>query len=324
MVAERTNNAKPNSFELIPVMKYIEALTNKYPEPISHQQLAKLSGVSLAAISKVKTRLYPLCDTNTLAFRRRLLLRNDADTVARIGAAFYFSNKFGQFLQGAYGQKIWMTWVLNAHEKLGKAIPEYSKFFGQQDAIFSVGLMIRGIGDSLAHVKHVKVNALDPDNVLSLIIVDAIEIMQKLGPNMSRYLVEEASLEHILELRDRLWYMTHQFLTARLEGFLSVILSALPNDATRENYLCVYRHTLTFYIDTLVFNFVTETIKKAADDVGVPWKGHYSTLGSMYSPGKTIDSLQSPLDQKSQERNRSRLSPLRVVSGYDGVEYGPS
>src|SRR6267143_261133 len=285
-MSDNNNDQKPDSTELLPLMKYLSVLLAKYPRPITPTQLSKLSKVSLAAVSKVREKLFPMCSLTSLAASRRtLLLRNDPDTVARIGYAFYLDSKLGLFLRRPYAQSFLRQWVLDGHAKLAKALPDYGTFFDKDDALFVANLSIRAVADGLDHLRKFSLVKLDPESLRAVILNQVIQLLDEALPNLSQYLKDENTLKHILAIRDKLWYMASELASQWVAGASSMILATLPDEATKQEYLAVYLHTTEFYLEKLVFMTVTKKIREAANTVKVPWLETYNTLGTIYVPG---------------------------------------
>ena len=59
--------------------RYVEALIESYPVALSQKELAEKAEVSPSAVSKIKERLYPLCDINILAYNSQFLLSPNFD-----------------------------------------------------------------------------------------------------------------------------------------------------------------------------------------------------------------------------------------------------
>ena len=279
---------KPDSTEMLPLIRYLSVLVAKYPRPITPKQLAHLSKVSIAAVSKVRDKLFPICNMTSLASTRRtLLLRNDPDTVGRIGFAFYMDSKLGLFLRSSYAQSSVRHWVLDAHSNLARAIPDYGEFFDAEDALFISNLAIRALADGLDHLRKVSIANLDPEGLRAVVLNQVIELMDEALPKLSKYLKDENTLERILIIRDKLWCMTRYIANRVVVQASSMILSTLPDEVSRQQYVSVYRHTSEFYIEKLIFETITMKIKEAADSVNVTWKTAYDTLGSMYTSAKS-------------------------------------
>ena len=66
--------------ELKSIERYFWVLLNAYPQPINQTELAKRAGVTRAAVSRVKGVLNKICDLKSLAYERKLVLKNDIDT----------------------------------------------------------------------------------------------------------------------------------------------------------------------------------------------------------------------------------------------------
>jgi hypothetical protein len=192
-------------------------------------------------------------------------------------------SKLGQFLRTPYARTFIRKSVLNGHEKLAQMLNDYPSFLDKSDILFLEDLAIRIVTDALDHLPRVSIHGFDPENLRATILNQVIQFMDEVSPSLSNYLKDQVTLEHILVIRDRLWYMAHEVLRRNVRDFFSLVLSALPSDEVREIYVTVYLHTAEFYLQTLVFEAITQKIREAANSVNVPWRGHYDTVGGMVS-----------------------------------------
>jgi hypothetical protein len=283
-------------FQLVSLVRYITILANRYPQPMTYKELANKARVSKAAISNVKDRLNSICDIRVLANKRKLLLSSDAKTISRIFFAFFMSSKPGPLLKTAYVRTLWRGWISQLHEKLSKTLPEYPMFFSNDDAVFASELLLRNIADSLTRTPPPKVTAFDDEGVRYAIIDLVQNIMRRLGPNFTRYLRDETTLKRILILRDKAWFLFLRVARQNIPKTFAAILQTLPDDDTRQTYVQIYHATVVFYIQRIVFGYITEQIKISAESAGVRYDEDYSTLGRFYSPSDAETSTQSQLE----------------------------
>ena len=62
------------------IERYYWILVESYPEPINQTELAKRAGVTRAAVSQVRDTLIKICDLKSLAYEKKLVLKNEMKT----------------------------------------------------------------------------------------------------------------------------------------------------------------------------------------------------------------------------------------------------
>src|SRR6267143_660230 len=159
-----------NVSDLMPLVRYLGILTHKYPRALSHKDLAEYAHVSKAAVSKVKDRLYEVCDDRWLGRRRRLLLRTDNKSAAQIFSAFFFTGQLKSLIKSTYGKALIEKWVQGYYITAAKTLPELREFFSQEDAIFVSGLVATAVADSVAHLDFTTLDTLDDNGAQSAIV----------------------------------------------------------------------------------------------------------------------------------------------------------
>lgn len=275
--------------ELLPVIRYLNVLIDRYPRPTTLKQLSRSSKVSLAAVSKQRDKLFRVCDISRLAsLRRSLLLKNDFETAARIGFTFYIDSNLGRFIRSAYAQTLLRESVLEAHNALCEKLPGYSKFFEEEDAVFVTNLAVTVITDGLDELQHVKLVDLDPDNLRTAIINEVILLIDRVLPNFSHHLKDQQTLEHVLAIRDKVWYLAKEMIRVATTQALAQFLATLADDNERNLYVEVYIRTANFYLDKFLDGAFTKRVKDAANSVHARWKPEYDSLGTVFKPTITI------------------------------------
>jgi hypothetical protein len=309
--------------DLLPLVRYLDVLIEKYPKALTPKQLSKLSKVSLAAVSKMRDRLFPLCDVKWLASRRRsLLLRIDLDTLLRIGFTFYLDSRLGQFLRSVYAQTFLRKLVLDSHLNLTKLLPYYSAHFDEENALSLVGLGVRVVTDVLDQLPKATIRQLDSESLLTAIITQVIQSMDKIWPALSRQLKDPNTLKTVLEIRDKFWYLAQDISRLFLPKALEHILASLSDEKTRNDYLGVYVYTANFYLEEFLSQTITKKIREAAANANVPWNESYDKLGSTYiARGITHQGL--PLYSTNRDvPNATTNAERAIVSSGAGIARG--
>ena len=271
--------------QYLPLVRYLSVLIERYPHPTTLKQLSKSSKVSLAAVSKQRDKLFQVCDVTRLAsLRRSLLLKNDFETAAKIGFTFYIDSKLGRFIRSSYAQTMIRKSVLDAHATLSEKLPGYAKFFEQDDAFFVTNLAVSIITDGLDQLQHVKMIDIDSDNLRTVIINEIVLLIDQVVPNFSQYLTDQRTLEHVLAIRDKLWYVAQEVIRSGVVQAFAQFLATLPDDSARKAYIEVYVQTSNFYLAKFLDESFTKRVRDAAHTVHANWKPTYEELGSVYTP----------------------------------------
>jgi hypothetical protein len=237
----------------------------------------------------MRDRLFPICDITKLAARRRsLLLKNDPDTFLRIAFTFYIDSRLSVFLRSPYSQAFLQKLVLDSHKGLVKALPQYSEFFEQDDPLFLVDLAVDVITEVLDHVPKVTIRDLDYQNIMTTILSQAIQLIDKIWPALCHQLEDPVRLEALLAIRDKLWYTAREIAKLFVPQALSHILATLQDEKTKQDYLRVYLSTIDFYLEKFLTETFTRKIREATEHAKVPWKESYNNLGSVFRPPETV------------------------------------
>lgn len=297
---------------LMPLLRYVSILANKYPKPLSHKDLADYAHVSKAAVSKVRNRLYEICDDKTLGRRRRLLLRTDDRTAGQVFVTFFLGARLKPLLKSAYGKSLVRKWVHEYYRKIVKTAPELPKFLGEDDAVFVSELITTALAESVGHLDFTLLDALDESGGQYAMIASGVAIMKRLGPNLQRSIKDEAAVHRILVIRDKAWFFLLRVIDSRLGLVFRDLLEQIPEDDTRRTYLSVYQRTVEFYLRRAVSEYVTKPIREAAEKNRVRFDPDYFELGHFFQPHTTT----SPAGL-SEER------PLPVVAGKARLEEEP-
>lgn len=316
---------KPDASEIEPLIRYVQVLANCYPTPISQKQLARKAKVSLPAVSKIRERLQSICEPR-LGFQRKLVLRRDATTVSVLFETFFSAGEIAPLLESGYGKSLWRTWVLDIHKQIYKTVPEYAKFFNDDEALFVADLLVRALIDSIGRFDFSRIDRWDSEGVQYALVMQVVNVVNKIGKNLRRQLKDHDSLERILAIRDRAWFMCMELVKNRLGGVFSEVLSSLSDGTTRDRYLEVYIETATFYLKHRIFDYFNEQIRKAAASAGIEFPQSYIEVGRFFDPEreKRDPDCSGPRSRSSSIFNQTGKSGHEIhrTKGIDQLELG--
>lgn len=276
---KRDEQSKGNGEDLRPVRKYIGILANQYPRPVPRRELAQLANVSKPAITKIAHRLYPVCNTKILAFEKGFVLKSDKKTASSIVGLFLFKPTFSEFQRTPYVGA--MLEKLGPHEIISKALPDYSKFFTEEDTMFASTLFLQIMAEGMKEMGTLELERLDEKEY-------AFALGMKIGPIIQRsfaslhLFVDEKNLVRLLVFRDKLFFLTKALLEKQILKMR--ILSTIKDKNTFDDYKRVYLHTIDFYLRDAFSRFVTSAISEAARKGTIPLPQEYSTIGRFFRP----------------------------------------
>ena len=255
---------------------YIEVLMTAFPKPITRKELAQKTGVSQAAITKVKDRLLRLCDQNALIFSRKLILRTD-ETFWKLLVLYFLQMKPTKILLSNYGWE--MIKQMNIHSKISERFKEYSSHFNEEDTETIIRIMLYNLGN-FQITNQIKTSIGDPQVRMMLLSTQYATAMESIFQKLDFPMENIEDLLSILTIRDKLFYLTKQLLWQQIQK--ASILQELSK-TEKTTYLKVYSKTIDFYLRKL-FGIGTNSIKQTAERRKLEFKENYEEIGHFYKP----------------------------------------
>lgn len=284
--------AETSDFESI--VRYLEALLNSFPSPMSQTQLAKESNVSKAAITKVKDRLFEICDDQSLIYKRKLVLKKDSNTFGRIINSALRSGHLHSLIDSPFFKQQILD--LKLHQNFSKSIPFYSTYFSEEDTNLLINLAISIIYEALPNEDElystIKDRLDDGSLVISAIMSSVFFNLEKLISSDRLVLqFRKYDLKRILTLRDKVYF----FANALFEQFVSnlKIVSDIKRPEQREGYIMVYKETFDFYLKHYLEQFSNVLLVFGPDSHISETDLDKFIIGSYFSPGAKVDVSES-------------------------------
>ena len=274
MTVENLENHDPH--ELEGLTHYTDVLISAFPIPIARKELAQKVGVTQAAITKVKDRLFKLCDKNALIFGRKLILRTD-ETFWRLLVLYFLQMKPTKMLLSNYGRE--MIKKMNIHSKISERIEEYPSHFREEDTETILRIALYNIGN-FQITNQIKTSIGNPQQRMTLLSTQYTTAMESILRKLDLPIESIEDLLSILTIRDRLFYLARQLIWQRVQK--TSILQELSK-TERITYLKVYSKTIDFYLAKL-FHIATDFIKRAAERRKLEFKEAYEKIGHFYKP----------------------------------------
>jgi len=262
--------------------KYIQALVDSYPIPISQSELARRSSVTKSAISKTRNALLELCDLPTLAIKKKLVLKSDFNTFMEIFHVYFVESNTEEFFEGDYAKT-----VLNPTEiynKLTKALKEFTftKYFGKDDIDWAIKLVLQNVQSFRIQKETVSVIAtalsdkIEDENLSE--IIPYIQLVAKLFTNFEIYVSNEEELKRTLTLRDKI-YLFIKDNAAKVISKLDDI-KEIPNSEEKKAGI----RLLTKIVERFVRKTseeITEYLWQQAKTKGIPFPDEYKEVGTL-------------------------------------------
>jgi hypothetical protein len=270
------NKGKDEFHELKGLVGYIDALMDSFPEPISRKELAKKTGVSQPAITKVKNRLLNLCEQNAFLFSNKLILRTD-ETSWKLLSFYFLQMKPTKMLLSHYGWQ--MIKLMNLHSKISEKIREYAFHFNEKDTEIMTRLVLYNL-DNFQVVNQIRTSISDPQQRTMLLSIQYVSAAQNILQKLDLPIEKAEDLRSVLTIRDKLFYFTRDLIWQQVQK--ADIMRELSTEE-KETYLKVYSTTIDFYLKKL-FGIGTNFIKQAAQRRKLEFKKDYEKIGVFYTP----------------------------------------
>jgi len=274
---------------LKPLLGYIEILSNEYPKPITQTELANKSSKSKSAITKIKDRLFDICDKDILAFQRKMVLKTDFETFGKLFTLFLLESRIQDLLKSKYVENVIKQ--IELHKKLTKQFRKfsYSKYFTEEDTDWMVTIVLRNVcafefqKDMLGAVLYA-LKGYEIENIREL--VPYIQLFGRLLLNFEVVFEGEDELKRTLKLRDKLFF----FIIENADEFLVEfeIIKNLKNPQKKLQYLEVYSETIRYFLTDFAQK-ITNGIQEKCKEKNIPFQTNYNEIGAFFGGLKKIE-----------------------------------
>ena len=254
---------------------YIEVLMSTFPKPITRKELAKKTGVSQPAITKVKDRLLRLCERNTLIFSRKLILRTD-ETFWKLLVFYFLQMKPTRMLLSRYGLE--MIQKMNIHSKISERFKEYASHFNEKDTETMIGIILHNLGN-FQITNQIKTKIGDPQQRVMLLSTQYITAIEGIFQKLDLPMENDKDLLSILTIRDKLFCLTKRLLWQQVQK--ASVLQELSKTEKR-TYLKVYSRTMDFYLRKL-FKTGSDFIEQIAQRKKLDFREDYKKIGYFHA-----------------------------------------
>ncbi|MCL4447794.1 MAG: hypothetical protein M1556_01225 [Candidatus Thermoplasmatota archaeon] len=240
----------PQPNEYVSVARYLEILWKCYPGAKTKVELSREAGVSKAAITKVKGRLFDLCEVEALAKNGKYRLKRDLKTIKTLFLVSIWSEKSSNFLESSYLRSVVSD--PNIIRKITEAIPSYSRYFTEEDTNLIINFLLHIASFASQLIKGDAIDILkehidDEEYVVSSLLSSGMTnlMIGELSQGKITEFIIELDPQTLFSLRDKLYFFVTDFSS---EIFPKLgILSKIESENEKETYVSVYRHTFEYY-----------------------------------------------------------------------------
>jgi len=287
------NDQAHNENSISSIERYIEVLIESFPNGLTQRELAKRANVSPSAVSKIKERLFPLCEIEKLAFDSRLVLKPNFQVFRTVIEEQIKEQKLLNVLRlisTEYGERV--INVFDIHGYLVSRVPIYGFLFNEKETKLMTTIIlryIRSLGIPLAKEKEFEgiigsIRKYGFDDSQSEGFLLGILLSLKLTQLAVDWPVEsEEELRILVGLRDKIFYM----LKHALSNFtinLSIYKSLKKQE--KEEYNAVCEKVINYYLRK-IFTAFTESLEKAMTHKKISFDQRYKEIG-LFAKEKAI------------------------------------
>lgn len=263
--------------------KYVQALIHAYPRPITQSELAQKSSVTKSAISKIRSTLLELCDMHTIAYKKKLVLKSDFDTFARIFHVYFLRLETEELFKSDYAKT-----VLNPgqiYDKLSQGLKEFSftDYFNKKDINWAISLVLQNISafqiqkDAISFVTAVLGSKIEDEDLSE--VIPYIQLVSKLFTNFEITIENEEELQKTLALRDKI-YLFIKDNVAAIASKLNVLKEM--EDLEKKKLGIELLSKIAESIMKTTCNEITDYLRQQAKAKGIPFPKEYREIGALF------------------------------------------
>ncbi len=241
---------EPDIKSLMPLEKYLSILVDSYPEPMRASELAKKTGHSKAAITKIRERLLRLCDTKSMLFEKGFVLHQDFNIIPSLFIVFLANGNHKRFLSSKFFKSLINGKMI--HQKISTIFPLYGLHFSEADTTFLVLKIVECIENLPPKDFQVLSKLILSRKPSSSWTLSSLNELQSITKNLKFTFNNKEELLATIHLRDKFFFFAREIIWGLIQGMK--ILNK-QDEKTREQYLSVYKDTADFYLRQIFEKF---------------------------------------------------------------------
>jgi hypothetical protein len=265
---------------------YLEVLVKRYPEAITQKELAELASVTPAAVSKIKDKIFPLCNVETLAYESKMVLKPNLFILEKLMQERMNQKNILTVIQ-LFGTRYSEDTITKTdiHNWISEKIPFYSLLFTEEESQLGAKIILRYIRTFSGTEKEVEKakKALDFFSNIELLGPqgESLIVGALLGNSIGRRQFEwpidsDVELLLFIQLRDKVFHILMKFLSLTIVNWS--IFDQLKTTREKTEFKKVYESTFDFYMKK-VFTIITDSLEIACRKKNLKFKKKYKEIG---------------------------------------------
>ena len=266
--------------------KYLEVLIESFPTGLTQKELAEKANVSPSAVSKIKEKLFPLCNVQTLAFESRLVLEPSSEVLRKIAESYLKEKNLLRTLKivsTSYGERVIRD--VDVHKRIVKEIPIYGAIFSDEETRLMTTIFLRfarsvrfpssveqNVKNLIEAVRQSDFTELEDLDAISIFLVTA-KLRQ---PGFEWPLSSEQELHILIALRDKVFHVL-RLLGNRVARELPVYRSFSSEE--KKTYKVVCEKVIDYYLEQF-FRDLTTSLESTAEKKNLSFDQSYRKIGS--------------------------------------------
>lgn len=264
--------------EFTSILPYLQVLVNNFPDALSHTNLANKVNVTPAAVSKVKEKLFHLCNKEIYGLYRKFKLSDDLNVGSAILLQFFLRSNI-PVLRSKYARSVIAK--SNIHEKICEAWPDYGQFLSKDDTSFAVSILLSNI-IALKDLTWNFMSARTEGEQQALFMEDIKRNFDAIAENFHVGLKTNEDFFRLLTMRDKFYYLVIHSIEKALTASQAMRLLKSKDETKYNNYMEGYRYLLEFYLKQL-FEKVSEQVRQRCPSQ-FRYTSKYDDVGHFYKP----------------------------------------
>ena len=286
--SETSDNFKD---DIISLMNYLVVLIKNYPHGVTQKELAELASVTPGAVSKLKDKLFPFCDVETLAYESKIVLKPDFDVLALVINELAKETKYPTviyLLSTRYGEEaIAKKGIYNI---VSEKMPILVSLFDEEEIELGGKILLRYIRSFAESKNGVTKTEKVAEYLRSLDLLETGGESFLIGLLMGNVvrsgldwpIENETELKIVIRIRDKLFYLIESLCTEFING-----LSILDEQETEEQkalFKKVYQQTVNFYLKK-IFTIITSSLELSAKKKNITFLDKYKVINENAATG---------------------------------------
>jgi len=271
--------------EMTSIERYIEALLDEFPNPITQKELAEKTAVTKSAISKVRSKIVALCNVTVLGYQKKLLLGSDQETFSRLLLFFFNRLKPQVFFKSSYLKSLIKK--MDVHNKISKHLANlhYSDYFDEKDTNKFIEIILYNVSAIRLPSPYFRDEMLKRKMDESGFLMRFAAYVPIINDFFSNFEVaifaNDKELIDLLGLRDKVFY----FIMHNSERILQdwEVVTDVKDADKKAVYIEAYLKVIDYYVRKFANHFTSKMATRAKEK-RIDFESQYSDIGAFFKP----------------------------------------